>query len=166
MQHVHVRAARPTDDIDALTDLLHRAYAVLGAMGFNYTAVDQTPEVTRARLAKGLGLVALEQERIVGTVTFHYPGWSAGTRCLERKDVAHFGQFAVEPDLQKRGLGSMLMDHVEVAARVTGATEIALDTAEGAAHLIRWYGQRGYRTIEVAQWRGKTYRSVIMSKAL
>ena len=30
------------DDAEALTDLLHRAYAELGAMGLNYTAVDQS----------------------------------------------------------------------------------------------------------------------------
>lgn len=166
MEHVHVRAVMPSDDIDALTSLLHRAYAGLGAMGFNYTAVDQTPEVTRKRLAKGLGLVAVAHGLIVGTVTFHYPRAVGGTPWLERTDVAHFGQFAVDPDLQKRGIGAMLLDHVEVAARVAHATEVALDTAEGAKHLIRWYGQRGYRPIEVVQWRGKTYRSVIMSKTV
>jgi len=85
---------------------------------------------------------------------------------LERPDVAHLGQFAVDPDLQKLGLGARLMDTVEMRARSQNAKEIALDTAEPAAHLIAWYSRRGYRFIEYARWRGKKYRSVIMSKTL
>jgi hypothetical protein len=42
---INYRATRPrvdpNDSFEELTGLLHRAYASLGAMGFNYTAVDQ-----------------------------------------------------------------------------------------------------------------------------
>jgi GNAT superfamily N-acetyltransferase len=80
--------------------------------------------------------------------------------------VAHVGQFAVEPALRKRGIGGRLMDAAEELARAAGARELALDTAEPALHLIDLYGRRGFRLIEYAQWRGKRYRSVIMSKTL
>ena len=53
---ISIRPIEPGDDVAALTDMLHRAYAVLGAMGLNYTAVDQTCEVTRERLAGGIAL--------------------------------------------------------------------------------------------------------------
>jgi len=48
----------------------------------------------------------------------------------------------------------------------SGATELALDTSEGADHLIAWYERKGFRFVEYAQWKGKSYRSVIMSKML
>lgn len=43
---------------------------------------------------------------------------------------------------------------------------MALDTAEPAQHLRDWYTSLGYRLVDYAQWPGKTYRSVIMSKRL
>jgi hypothetical protein len=33
-------------------------------------------------------------------------------------------------------------------------------------HLIDYYTRRGYLVVDLAQWAGKTYRSVIMSKRL
>lgn len=38
-----LRKLRREDSIEELTYLLHRAYARLGAVGLNYTAVDQVP---------------------------------------------------------------------------------------------------------------------------
>jgi GNAT superfamily N-acetyltransferase len=165
---IAIRPIGPDDSIEELTALLHRSYAVLGDMGLNYTAVDQSAEVTRKRLAHGIGLAAVDaQGRIVGTVLFHSPERSdGGSPWLARPEVAHFGQLAVEPALQRRGIGARLMQAVEDKARAAGATELALDTAEPAKHLIDWYARRGYRFIEYAQWRGKRYRSVIMSKSL
>jgi GNAT superfamily N-acetyltransferase len=164
---ISIRALGPDDDLAALTDLLHRAYAVLGAKGWNYTAVDQTPEVTRKRITGGVCLVAVDAAgRMVGTALFKAPGGELGSPWLRRPEVAHVGQFAVEPSLQQRGIGGRLMNAIEDMARAAGARELALDTAEPALHLIELYGRRGFRFIEYAQWRGKRYRSVIMSKTL
>ncbi len=58
------------------------------------------------------------------------------------------------------------MKLAEDRAVASGATELAIDISEGAAHLISWYSRRGYRLVDYAQWEGKTYRSVILSKAL
>lgn len=41
------------DDAAQLTELQHAAYAELGAMGLNYTAVDQDVETTRERARGG-----------------------------------------------------------------------------------------------------------------
>jgi predicted N-acetyltransferase YhbS len=128
---IAIRPIRPHDSIDELTTLLHRSYAGLGNMGLNYTAVDQSVETTRKRLSGGLAFVAVDrQDRLVGTIVFCRPQRSTGSPWLERPEVAHFGQLAVDPALQQRGIGSRLMDLVEEQARAAGAKEIALDTAE------------------------------------
>ena len=49
----HIRPFEESDSIAELTALLHRAYAHLRNMGLNYTAVDQTPEVTARRIRGG-----------------------------------------------------------------------------------------------------------------
>ena len=58
------------------------------------------------------------------------------------------------------------MDFVEQRAADLGATEIALDTAEPAAHLIAFYEARGYRLVGHKQRRHTNYRSAILSKAI
>ena len=159
-----IRELAPTDSIVDLTALLHAAYARLGGMGFNYTAVDQVEDMTRERIARGLCLVAVDGGKLVGTIMFLAPGRSAGCSCYERPDVATIGQFGVLPDRQGTGTGTRLLREAERLAVASGAAELALDTSEGADHLVAWYEREGFRLIEHVQWEGKTYRSVIMSK--
>jgi GNAT superfamily N-acetyltransferase len=164
--HVRIRDLRPGDSLDELTLMIHAAYKRLGDLGLNYTAVDQDASVTRARAERGRCLVAEIEGRLVGTVTWYGPG--GGRRCdwYRRREVAVFGQLAVSPDHQGRGIGSSLIAEVERQAGQAGALELALDTAEPARHLVDYYAGQGFRIVEHAQWPGKTYRSVIMSKRL
>ena len=167
MSTITIRPIHAGDSIEALTALLHRAYAPLGARGLNYTAVDQTSDVTRSRIARGVCLVAVTPDgRLCGTVLYHRTFKGTISAWLERDHVAFFGQLGVEPGMQKSGLGAQLIEAVETRARHAGAAEMAVDTAEPATHLVAWYALLGYRPIETVQWRGKKYRSVIMSKTL
>jgi ribosomal protein S18 acetylase RimI-like enzyme len=161
-----IRALETEDSLDELTDLLHRAYADLGKLGLNYTAVDQPVAVTAARIGRGECLVALDGGEIVGTVTYYRPGHSSGCAWYGTAHVATLGQLGVDPAYRSRGLGRALIDAVELKARDDGARELALDTAEPADHLIAWYARMGFRFVEYAQWAGKTYRTVILSKSL
>ena len=166
MYAVTIRPLASTDSLAAMTRLLHAAYARLSAMGFNYTAVDQTEDVTRRRVSRGDCLVAVKDDAMLGTIMVYAPGTSKGCPCYERSDVATIGQFGVTPDRQAQGIGTRLLREAERVAKSYGAAELALDTSEGADHLIAWYEHEGFRFVEHAQWRGKTYRSVIMSKTL
>lgn len=60
---------------------------------------------------------------------------------------------------------AQLLAFAESRARELGAREVAVDTAEGAHHLIRYYSTRGYREVGHAQWEHTNYRSVILSKS-
>jgi hypothetical protein len=99
-----IRPINATDSRAAMTELLHAAYAQLGAMGFNYTAVDQTEEVTHKRIARGNCLVAIDADgTLVGTIMLHAPGHSSGCPWYERPEVASIGQFGVLPNRQTGG---------------------------------------------------------------
>ena len=161
---IDVRLLRDTDSLEELTALLHAAYAGLRALGFNYTAVDQSVDVTRKRVTGGECYLALDDGRLVGTILFRRR--PRGCAWYEQPHVAAIHQFGVLPGEQRRGIGLQLMRLSETRACETGATEIALDTAEGAMHLVDWYKRMGYRQVAIEQWRGKTYRSLILSKPL
>jgi GNAT superfamily N-acetyltransferase len=164
--NILIRELQDSDSIEKLTELLHRAYRRLLDMGLRYWATHQTVDETRTRIAGGRCLVAVLDGRIVGTVTYEYPPHWRGTQWYMRTDVACVSQFAVEPECQRRGIGSALMKRVEGMATEDGATELALNTAEPAAHLIDYYAKRGYRVVEHTDATLPHYRSVILSKRL
>jgi ribosomal protein S18 acetylase RimI-like enzyme len=166
MSAVVIRELRPDHSLAAITELLHAAYAPLAAMGFKYLATHQDEATTRRRLQSGISIVAELGGSIVGTVTLRAP--KAESRCAWylQPGVWSFGQFSVRPDLQRHGLGKKLMHTIEQRAIEHGATELALDTAEGATHLVRWYERLGFRFIQHVSWEETNYRSVVMSKRL
>jgi GNAT superfamily N-acetyltransferase len=83
-----------------------------------------------------------------------------------RPGVAVASQFAVAPRLQRRGIGAALMRKVEERAREIGASEIAVDTAEPAQHLVALYERWGYVRVDDVQWGHTNYRSIILAKRL
>ena len=52
-----IRPLVTDDSIAELTNLLHAAYNGLGDLGFNYTAVDQSEDVTRKELPAANAMV-------------------------------------------------------------------------------------------------------------
>ncbi|MBC8366212.1 GNAT family N-acetyltransferase [bacterium] len=147
-----------------LTSLLNRAYAGLAEMGFRYVATWQDEAITRRRVGRGECLVAELDGRLVGTLLLEYP--AKGAEYYERAGVAKLQQFGLEPEYQGKGIGRRMLTQAEQRARELGATELALDTAEGAEHLIRMYERWGYRLVAETDWDVTNYRSVIMSKEL
>ena len=165
-EDICIRELRPDDSVAAITGLLHAAYAPLAAMGFKYLATHQDEATTRQRLQSGISIVAEVDGAIVGTVTLRVPKTESRCAWYFQPGVWSFGQFAVWPDLQRNGLGQKLMREIEQRALQNGATELALDTAEGATHLVRWYERVGLRFIQHVSWDETNYRSVVMSKRL
>jgi GNAT superfamily N-acetyltransferase len=162
---IHVRRLGAGDSLAKLTELLHRAYAPLAAAGLHYVASHQSEAVTAQRIAGKECYVALAGARIVGTILLAPPGRSGGCAYYERPGVATFHQFAVDPEYQGQGVGGLLLNRVELRARELGAAELALDTAEGAHHLIARYERCGYRVVDRVDWEQTNYVSVIMSKS-
>jgi GNAT superfamily N-acetyltransferase len=163
-KNVTIRPFAETDGIEELTLLLNRAYKALADMNLHFVASHQNAERTRKRVSEGKCFVALKSGVIIGTICYYPPENTHGTPWYDLPNVAHFGQFGVEPELQKSGIGDALLKIVEEEAFKNGVEELALDTAEPAIHLIEFYKKRGYRFIEYTQWDEVNYRSVIMSK--
>lgn len=154
------------DEVPALTSLLHRAYAPLAARGLRYVASHQTETTTRDRISRGECWVADLDGAAVGTVTWYRTTPDSDCGHYRRTDVAHFGQYAVEPHLQGRGIGAALLGQVERRAAEEGFAHLACDTAEPATDLIALYERRGFRRVGTVRWESVNYRSVVLSKPL
>ena len=161
-----IRELASGDSLNEITSLLHRAYARLGAMGLNYTAVDQSPEVTAERIAGGRCFVAEIEGKVVGTILVKPTYSTNDCEYFKRPGVAAVHQFAVDPDVQSKGIGRALLRNCEEWAKRSGYQELAMDTAEPAAHLVELYASLGYEQVGFVQWPGKVYRSVVLSKSL
>lgn len=167
MQGLVIRPLEPRDSFAELTTVVRSAYQQLADMGFRYWGTYQSEEDTQHRCESGHCLVAELDGRLVGTITCKsqdtgdsVPEW------YQRPEVWFVTQFAVIPELKGQGIGHELMNAAEAYIRSQGASEAALDTAEGAKHLIRMYHQRGYRLVGKIDWQGTNYISVVMSKRL
>ncbi|MBK1881754.1 GNAT family N-acetyltransferase [Luteolibacter pohnpeiensis] len=161
-----IREFHPDDDIEALTELLHRAYAPLAAAGLHYTATHQTSEVTRYRLNSGHPLVAERDGNIIGTVTCYAADPNSKTPWYREPGVMIFGQFAVDPAFQHQGIGFALHEAVIQHAKKCGAHYLLLDTAAPATNLISMYQSWGYSVIATHDYSTTNYESVIMRRSL
>ncbi len=172
MQRIEVRPFAARDSLPALTRLLHLAYAPLAAAGMNFTAASQTVADTARRAAEGQCFIAEQAGQIVGTVTVCGPyaegeaPWADSVRWFRDRDTAHFHQFAVHPDLQGQGLGRRLVAACERWALERGYRYVALNTPVPAQALRALYTRLGYVDVGEVQWEGRTYRSVVMRKAI
>ncbi len=152
------------DSVEELTDLLHRAYKRLADMGLNFIATFQSVEYTRNYFKKGECYILESNNKLLGTVFYYTTMWDDAPEIFKLSDSVLIGKFAVEPELQNKGLGSRLMDFVEEHARLNNKKRVVLDTSEKALHLIDYYNKRGYQHVQHWQWKDVNYKSVILSK--
>lgn len=168
-----VRRLRADDPIPEITKLLHRAYAAQVAMGLAPLAGRQDDATTARRCNSGECYVATIKdatsargERIVGIILFHEEEPDQGPPWFQNAHVDSFSQFAVDTDMQGRGIGRVLLETVERRARECGSRELALSMADPDTGLKDFYTKRGYRFVEFWKWSYTNYTSAILSKTL
>jgi GNAT superfamily N-acetyltransferase len=165
--HIEIRPYLPEDDLDVLTDLIHRAYAPHLALGLRYWATHQSSTDTEKRLLSGTGLIMLADGKYSGTATVRPPQPNSPVALYRDPAVRSLSQFCVAPEYKGKGLGARLHQHATEVARLSGASLMALDTALPALALIALYERWGYRVVGRCDWRPDTnYESVVMVKDL
>jgi GNAT superfamily N-acetyltransferase len=153
------------DSWEALTQLLHRAFARLAALGLHCMSADQSASVTRERALAGDCFVAVCNGRIIGTLTVEGRDTTSQCEHYRQRNVASVHQFGVEPKWQCRGIGRALLAFAGHWAAARGYSQIALDTPFPAAHLIAFYRAQGFSLIDVVRFAGRGYDSAVLSKA-
>ncbi len=62
----------------------------------------------------------------------------------EAPDTLYFGMLTVEPKLQGKGLGKILLKHVESIAKARGLSRIRFTVIPSRTELVAFYERRGY----------------------
>lgn len=146
------------DSISAVTALLHRAYAAHVVLGIEFGAAIQDEETTLSRIDTAAAkFVATIDEHLVGIISYYdHRRFDSEPQRYGRNGVAHFGQFAVEPELQGGGQ----------RAAQDGKAELSCDTACDLRDLIEFYERLGYRDVGRHRWPLAEFESIVLSKGL
>ena len=153
---VTVRRASESD-IPELVAVVNAAFQVER----DFRLGDRTSPAEIARLMQNSTFfVAVKDERIAGAVLVRVNG-----------TTGYFGMLAVDPTLQRAGIGRMLREAAENYCRERGCTEMTLSTGSVRHELLSYYRKSGYqiRSIEPAPEAGpfsKTIEIVRMAKPL
>ncbi len=146
-------------DIPQLRNLLNAAYKRLLNMGLNYNATFQDEGLTAKGLFDGGSVLVVEMAgKIIGTMRIKEMNQVDDRKCL------YLSRFAVSPDLQKSGLGTVLLNLAERIARRNEFKCMQLDTAQPAKHLVSFYESQGFQVKRPIYYDGKTYVSWILEK--
>ncbi len=149
----------PDGDWEGLTDLLHLAYKEHAKAGRNYTACDQSVELTQKRCRGNVCLLAWIGDELAGTITLE-------ERRKGRVLYGYIMQVAVAPQFRKNGVGHRLLDRVEQIAREKGYMYLTCDTASSATHLVAWYIKQGWRKVSCISHKSTNYYSTVLRKYL
>jgi ribosomal-protein-alanine N-acetyltransferase len=84
-------------------------------------------------------LTARDDGRLVGFAIMHF-----------RDSSAHLNLLAVEPELQRKGIGRRLVEWLEESAIVAGAFDISLETRADNADALNFYLMLGYHETGLA----------------
>lgn len=161
---IQVRRLSPADDLERITDLIHRAYAPHAARGLRYWGTHQTVEDTATRFASGEGFIAESGGEVVGTITVRPP--QADSSLALYRSAWSIVQFAVSPRHKGAGIGKLLHEAALDHALRNGAQLMAIDTAAPAEALIAMYQAWGYRHVGEHSWSHTNYVSVVMTRPL
>lgn len=153
-----IRTATP-DDIAEIVRVVNSAFTMELFLEGTRTDTERTTEM----MEKGVFLVAEDAaQRMIGAVYVELRG-----------ERGYFGMLAVEPSLQRMGLGRMLVEASENYSREHGCTFMDLVVLSARTELPPYYHRLGYVETSTAEFLpnrpmkpGIECHKIIMSKAL
>ena len=148
-------------DHSRLADLINAAFDIYPFMGGPRTSAEGIAEELGAT---GVFIVAEDDAQTVGCAMLRPASeidWGIATPPgLHNADVMYLGLVAVDPAIQKRGLGRRIILEAEHTARRQGFAKVALGTLTEQGN-PRYYEALGYRTVARQQFEaGHWYQTI------
>jgi GNAT superfamily N-acetyltransferase len=147
---------------EEITELLHPAFAERAEQGMKFTAVNQDVTTTINRVKDGLCLVALIDERLVGTLTFRFEKVSGTKKWYYETTYGYLSQLAVHPQYKRLGIGNELQKERLNLCYQNKVDASFLSTAYNAKPLIKWNLRMGAQQVDFVSFKNTNYYSVIL----
>ncbi|NLV36988.1 MAG: GNAT family N-acetyltransferase [Clostridiaceae bacterium] len=128
------------NDLDEILVLQKLAYQSEAELCDDYSIppLTQTMESMEEDFSRMIILKAVEEGKIIGSV-----------RAFEENGVCHIGRLMVDPTRQNKGIGRMLMKHIE--ACFPDCRRFSLFTGKNSLKNLSFYGRLGYRSVKEEQ---------------
>lgn len=143
---LEIRVAHPSEH-DAVGELLASVFVGEGWSDDGYAA---TLRDVSGRAAQTEVLVALQDGRVVGTVTLVLHGGEYGERA--EPEAAVIRMLATAPEARGRGVGAALVTECLTRARSAGRTVVRLSTQPRMADAQRLYERLGFTRTPERDW--------------
>lgn len=133
------------EDADKLNYLVNSAYRGDSSRSGWTTEADLLggqrvdPEGIRDMIRNDRIEIALEGDEILGCIYIK-----------RAQDFVYFGMLTVNPELQNKGTGKLLLNHLEKLTKDWGYKKIRMTVINSREELIAFYERRGF------QWTGET----------
>lgn len=125
-------SGKDSDGILACLDTAFARYRTqYTAQGFADTVLDL--ETIKRRMCEMCVLIAISEERIIGTIGFAVHGTEG-----------HLRGMAISPEWQGTGVAAALLGTAEIELRNNGCTFVTLDTTAPLKHATRFYEKHGF----------------------
>jgi GNAT superfamily N-acetyltransferase len=167
-QNINLQLFTDADDINELTQLLNTAYKKWRDAGFNYLAATQTAHTTKKRIQNAQCFILKDKGLLIASVTYYKPLSKTNSEhhLYLQPGVATYGQLAVHPNFQNKGIADAIIKFIEQLAKNDKAERIIIDTAENNTQLVNYYINKGYKIIDKTNWSTTNYTSVFLNKYL
>ncbi len=145
--------ARPALKTEAseVTDLVNSAYRGETSR-FGWTTEADFLDGARITEARMLELIRPEEGKAVIIMRETAQSPIIGCVYVERtEDGAYLGMLTVNPRMQNKGLGRILLAEAEAHARSLGAKVMTLGVIQLRGTLMAWYERRGYRRTNIVE---------------
>src|SRR5690554_4764282 len=150
---------------EEITELLNIAFQQRVEQGLNYLAATQGVEVTKRRVAGGICLVALINNKLVGTATLHIVKTENNRKkWFYESSYGYLSQLAVHPKYKSKGIGGKLQKERIRLCYENKVDAILGDTSVHAKDLLEWHRRMGAQKVGYLSHTTTNYYSVQFRK--
>lgn len=146
---------------EEITELLHLAFKQRLDQGLEYVAAKQDVETTIKRAADNICLVALINNKLVGTATLQIKKVDKNNKkWFYESSYGYLNQLAVHPEYKSKGIGGKLQSEVLRLCYEYKVDAMFVDTSVHAKDLLSWYRRMSAQKVEYLSHPTTNYYSV------
>jgi ribosomal protein S18 acetylase RimI-like enzyme len=146
---------------EEITEVIQLAFSEKKDRGLLYVATQQDAQKTQERVGNGICIVALLDDKVIGTVTLQIEQIDKRKRKWYHGNLsAYSSQLAVHPDYKGFGVGNMLSKERFRIAEANNVDELLMHTSVHATEMLTWWKRQGGQFVELLSSSSTNYYAI------